>query len=162
VPARRPRTVAFLLIPPVPDLDLVGPLEVFTGANRVVGERRAPYSLRIVSPRTPEHKENGDDHRSCRHQDEHGLEIRAQDLASIPPTLSRMSDDVRHPIKRKKGYRSAAARKNRLAPSRIRRRSCSSVNARATANVPAILENSAIVFPRRSSSFLAGRIGPSG
>jgi transcriptional regulator GlxA family with amidase domain len=45
----RPRTVAFLVVPPVQELDLVGPLEVFTGANRVLAGRGPGYSLRIVS-----------------------------------------------------------------------------------------------------------------
>jgi transcriptional regulator GlxA family with amidase domain len=45
----RSRTVAFLVVPPVQELDLVGPLEVFTGANRVLAERGPGYVLRIVS-----------------------------------------------------------------------------------------------------------------
>jgi transcriptional regulator GlxA family with amidase domain len=45
----RPRTVAFLVVPPVQELDLVGPLEVFVSANRVMAERGPAYSLRIVS-----------------------------------------------------------------------------------------------------------------
>jgi transcriptional regulator GlxA family with amidase domain len=45
----RPRTVAFLVVPPVQELDLVGPLEVFVSANRVMAERGPAYSLRIVT-----------------------------------------------------------------------------------------------------------------
>jgi transcriptional regulator GlxA family with amidase domain len=36
-------------VPPVEELDLVGPLEVFAGANRVLAERGPGYALRIVS-----------------------------------------------------------------------------------------------------------------
>jgi transcriptional regulator GlxA family with amidase domain len=43
------KTVALVAVPPVEELDLVGPLEVFAGVNRVLGERGPAYSLKIVS-----------------------------------------------------------------------------------------------------------------
>src|ERR1700733_13715386 len=49
--ARRgpPLPVVILAVPPVAELDLVGPLEVFAGANRVLGERGPAYDIRVVS-----------------------------------------------------------------------------------------------------------------
>jgi hypothetical protein len=46
----RSRTVAFLVVPPVEELDLVGPLEVFTGANRVLAERGLGTSRASSAP----------------------------------------------------------------------------------------------------------------
>src|SRR5271170_2924951 len=48
---RPPLSVVILAVPPVAELDLVGPLEVFAGVNRVLGERGrgAAYDIRVVS-----------------------------------------------------------------------------------------------------------------
>jgi transcriptional regulator GlxA family with amidase domain len=46
---RPPVSVVILAVPPVQELDLVGPLEVFAGANRVLGERGPAYDIRVVS-----------------------------------------------------------------------------------------------------------------
>jgi transcriptional regulator GlxA family with amidase domain len=48
---RPPLSVVILAVPPVAELDLVGPLEVFAGVNRVLGEQgRGPaYDIRVVS-----------------------------------------------------------------------------------------------------------------
>src|SRR6267142_2027045 len=46
---RPPISVVFLAVPPVEELDLVGPLEVFAGANRILGERGPAYDIRVVS-----------------------------------------------------------------------------------------------------------------
>jgi len=46
---RPPLPVVILAVPPVAELDLVGPLEVFAGANRVLGERGPAYDIRVVS-----------------------------------------------------------------------------------------------------------------
>ena len=44
-----PRRVVLLLVPPVDELDLVGPLEVFGTANRLVGGGRRPYAVEVVT-----------------------------------------------------------------------------------------------------------------
>ena len=46
---RPPLPVVILAVPPVAELDLVGPLEVFAGANRVLGERGPAYDIGVVS-----------------------------------------------------------------------------------------------------------------
>jgi len=42
-------SVVILAVPPTEELDLVGPLEVFAGANRVLGERGPAYNIKVVS-----------------------------------------------------------------------------------------------------------------
>src|SRR5258705_8331572 len=46
---RPPISVVILGVPPVEELDLIGPLEVFAGANRVLGARGPAYDVRVVS-----------------------------------------------------------------------------------------------------------------
>jgi hypothetical protein len=46
---RPPLSVVILAVPPVEQLDLVGPLEVFATANFVLGERGPAYDIRVVS-----------------------------------------------------------------------------------------------------------------
>jgi transcriptional regulator GlxA family with amidase domain len=46
---RPPLSIVILAVPPVEELDLVGPLEVFAGANLVLGERGPAYDIRVVS-----------------------------------------------------------------------------------------------------------------
>ncbi len=46
--AMTPKRLLFLLIPPVDELDLVGPLEVFATANRLLGGRK-PYTVEVVT-----------------------------------------------------------------------------------------------------------------
>jgi transcriptional regulator GlxA family with amidase domain len=46
---RPPLSVVILAVPPVEELDLVGPLEVFATANFVLGERGPAYDIRVVS-----------------------------------------------------------------------------------------------------------------
>ena len=41
--------MVILGVPPVEELDLIGPLEVFAGANRVLGARGPAYDVRVVS-----------------------------------------------------------------------------------------------------------------
>src|SRR5574341_1030237 len=43
------KRIVFLVVPPVDELDLVGPLEVFGAANRLLGGGRAPYAVEIVT-----------------------------------------------------------------------------------------------------------------
>jgi len=43
------KRVVLLVVPPVDELDLVGPVEVFGTANRLVGGRRAPYAIEVVT-----------------------------------------------------------------------------------------------------------------
>jgi transcriptional regulator GlxA family with amidase domain len=43
------RRVVFLAVPPIEELDLVGPLEVFAGVNRVLGERGPAYKIEVIS-----------------------------------------------------------------------------------------------------------------
>src|ERR1700675_4178312 len=46
---RPPISVVILGLPPVEEPDLIGPLEVFAGANRVLGARGPAYNVRVVS-----------------------------------------------------------------------------------------------------------------
>src|SRR2546428_5240284 len=46
---RPPISVVILGVPPVEELDLIGPLEVFAGANRVLGARGPAYDVRVAS-----------------------------------------------------------------------------------------------------------------
>ncbi len=46
---RPPISVVILGVPPVEELDLIGPLEVFAGANVVLGARGPAYDVRVVS-----------------------------------------------------------------------------------------------------------------
>jgi len=46
---RPPISVVILGVPPVEELDLIGPLEVFAGANRVLGARGPAYDVIVVS-----------------------------------------------------------------------------------------------------------------
>src|SRR5260370_4966491 len=46
---RPPLSVVILAVPPVEELDLVGPLEVFATANFILGERGPAYDIRVVS-----------------------------------------------------------------------------------------------------------------
>jgi transcriptional regulator GlxA family with amidase domain len=43
------RRVVILVVPPVDELDLVGPIEVLGTANRLLGGRRKPYAVEIVT-----------------------------------------------------------------------------------------------------------------
>jgi transcriptional regulator GlxA family with amidase domain len=43
-----PRRIALLVVPPVDELDLVGPVEVFGTANRLLGGR-TPYAIEVVT-----------------------------------------------------------------------------------------------------------------
>ena len=44
-----PKRIVLLLIPPVDELDLVGPVEVFGTANRLLGGPRKPYAVEVVT-----------------------------------------------------------------------------------------------------------------
>ena len=44
-----PKRVVLLAVPPVDELDLVGPVEVFGTANRLLGGRRTPYGIEVVT-----------------------------------------------------------------------------------------------------------------
>src|ERR1700681_1955700 len=46
---RPPISVVILGVPPVEELDLIGPLEVFARANRVLDARGATYNVRVCS-----------------------------------------------------------------------------------------------------------------
>src|SRR5260221_11992758 len=46
---RPPISVVILGVPPVEELDLIRPLEVFAGANPVLGPRGPAYDVRVVS-----------------------------------------------------------------------------------------------------------------
>src|ERR1700680_3336966 len=46
---RPPISVVILGVPPVEELDLIGPLEVFASANLVLGARGPAYDIRVVS-----------------------------------------------------------------------------------------------------------------
>jgi hypothetical protein len=46
---RPPISVVILAVPPAEELDLIGPLEVFAGVNRVLGERGPAYDIRVVA-----------------------------------------------------------------------------------------------------------------
>ena len=43
------KRVVLLAVPPVDELDLVGPVEVFGTANRLMGGRRTPYGVEVVT-----------------------------------------------------------------------------------------------------------------
>jgi transcriptional regulator GlxA family with amidase domain len=43
------KRVILLVVPPVDELDLVGPVEVFGTANRLLGRRGAPYAVEVVT-----------------------------------------------------------------------------------------------------------------
>src|SRR2546425_179163 len=44
-----PKRVVLLVVPPVDELDLVGPVEVFGTANRLLGGGRMPYAAEVVT-----------------------------------------------------------------------------------------------------------------
>ncbi len=46
---RTPRRVVVLVVPPIEELDLVGPLQVFSTATRLMGTRGAPYKVVVAS-----------------------------------------------------------------------------------------------------------------
>lgn len=46
----RPHRIAVVVVPPVDELDLVGPLQVFSSANRLVG--RAIYSIEVLTTKS--------------------------------------------------------------------------------------------------------------
>src|SRR5712691_471379 len=43
------KRVVLLVVPPVDELDLVGPVEVFGTANRLLGDGRKPYAVEVVT-----------------------------------------------------------------------------------------------------------------
>src|SRR5258708_34804556 len=43
------RRIVFLAVPPIEELDLIGPLEVFAGVNRVLAERGPAYKIEVIS-----------------------------------------------------------------------------------------------------------------
>jgi len=43
------KRVLVLVVPPVDELDLIGPVEVFGTANRLLGGRRTPYAVEVVT-----------------------------------------------------------------------------------------------------------------
>jgi transcriptional regulator GlxA family with amidase domain len=43
------RTVVLLAVPPIHELDLVGPLAVFAGANRILGDLGPAYRIKVLS-----------------------------------------------------------------------------------------------------------------
>src|SRR5438445_2471013 len=49
IPAAMRKRVLLLAVPPVDELDLVGPAEVFGTANRLLGGGRRPYALEVVT-----------------------------------------------------------------------------------------------------------------
>jgi len=46
---RRPRRVVVLVVPPIEELDLVGPLQVLSTASRLMRPRATPYEVSVVS-----------------------------------------------------------------------------------------------------------------
>jgi transcriptional regulator GlxA family with amidase domain len=44
-----PKRIVLLVVPPVDELDLVGPVEVFGTANRLLGGGRTPYAVEVVT-----------------------------------------------------------------------------------------------------------------
>jgi transcriptional regulator GlxA family with amidase domain len=44
-----PKRMVLLVVPPVDELDLVGPVEVFGTANRLLGGGRTPYGIEVVT-----------------------------------------------------------------------------------------------------------------
>src|SRR5215472_10925173 len=49
VPVTGVRTVVLLAVPPIHELDLVGPLAVFAGANRLLGDMGPAYRIKVLS-----------------------------------------------------------------------------------------------------------------
>ena len=45
----KPRRIVVLVVPPIEELDLVGPVQVFSTATRLMGLRATPYDVRVVS-----------------------------------------------------------------------------------------------------------------
>ena len=43
------KPIVVLVVPPVDELDLVGPVEVFGTANRLLGGGRKPYAVEVVT-----------------------------------------------------------------------------------------------------------------
>ena len=46
---RKPRPVVVLVVPPIEELDLIGPVQVFSTATRLMGRGGTPYEIRVVS-----------------------------------------------------------------------------------------------------------------
>jgi transcriptional regulator GlxA family with amidase domain len=46
---RKPLSVVVLVVPPIEELDLVGPVQVMSTANRLARQGRAPYQITVVS-----------------------------------------------------------------------------------------------------------------
>lgn len=46
---RKRRRIVVLVVPPIEELDLVGPVQVFSTASRLMGRRATPYDVRVVS-----------------------------------------------------------------------------------------------------------------
>src|SRR4051812_12264491 len=45
----KPRRIVVLVIPPIEELDLVGPVQVFSTATRLMGDRGSPYEIEVAS-----------------------------------------------------------------------------------------------------------------
>ena len=46
---RKPRRVVVLVVPPIEELDLVGPVQVLSTATRLMRRGGTPYEIRVVS-----------------------------------------------------------------------------------------------------------------
>ena len=46
---RKARRIVVLVVPPIEELDLVGPVQVLSTATRLMGRRGSPYEIRVVS-----------------------------------------------------------------------------------------------------------------
>jgi transcriptional regulator GlxA family with amidase domain len=46
---RKPRRIVVLVVPPIEELDLVGPVQVLSTATRLMGRGGAPYAIEVVS-----------------------------------------------------------------------------------------------------------------
>jgi transcriptional regulator GlxA family with amidase domain len=46
---RKPRRIVVLVVPPIEELDLVGPVQVFSTATRLMGRSAPPYEILVVS-----------------------------------------------------------------------------------------------------------------
>jgi transcriptional regulator GlxA family with amidase domain len=46
---RKPRRIVVLVVPPIEELDLVGPVQVFSTATRLMSRGGTPYEIRVVS-----------------------------------------------------------------------------------------------------------------
>jgi transcriptional regulator GlxA family with amidase domain len=46
---RKARRIVVLVVPPIEELDLVGPVQVLSTATRLMGRRGTPYEIRVVS-----------------------------------------------------------------------------------------------------------------